>query len=162
MSETENYLKQMVEFRKTMNLPNKKPHYLGAEDFVLREGRQYEVDYSALNRYGVGKMKHCYSNAFDLVSHHPDLNLTYIEGFASTVIPVLHAWVVDKDGLIADVTWEMKDRKKEFYPTGYYGVAFSQKQCWEVMNKSGQYGLLDAWQAGWPLFKKKFKREVDL
>jgi hypothetical protein len=87
-----------------------------------------------------------------------DSSLIYVEGFATCVIPVLHAWVVDQDGVIYDPTWKVGKHKGH----DYYGVPFSLMQCFKIMSKSKHYGLLDAWTAGWPLFKEKFKKEVTL
>lgn len=157
MSETKEYLEQIVKLKKSMVKP-KDFIYLGAEDFVLKEGREFKVNYRKLNKYPMGEVKQCYQNAFNLALAYPEL--IYVEGFASTVIPTMHAWVIDQKGVVYDPTWSMKERKEEYRPTGYYGVPFSLKQCWEVMGQSNHYGVLDAWQAGWPLYKKKFIKEV--
>jgi len=160
MSETKKYLKQVSEMRKRMMNRPKEFVYSGAEEFVLKEGRPFKADLKKLNRFGTGQMKQCYKNAFDLTMENSDL--IYVEGFATTVIPVMHAWVVDQDGVIADPTWKVEERLKDYEPSGYYGVMFSHQQCIDIMFKSGQYGMLDAWTAGWPLFQKKFKSEVKL
>jgi len=160
MSETKEYLKQMSQMRRTMM---KRPGdfvYNGMEDFVLKEGKPFRVNLKKLNRFGTGQMKMCFRNAFELTMKNPDL--IYVEGFATCVIPTLHAWVVDQDGVIADPTWDADEGVKQYRPSGYYGVMFSHKQCLEMMVKTGHYGMLDAWQAGWPLLKTKFKSEVKL
>jgi hypothetical protein len=151
----------MVEMKKTWSVPLPKGwYYSGAEDFVIQNGAQFDVDYEILNKYPMGEEKQCYKNAFELTLFQDDL--IYVEGFACTVIPTMHAWVVDKNGNVYDPTWRLNTREKKYYPIGYYGVMFSLRQCWKVMEKSGQYGMLDAWKADWPLFRQQFIKEVTL
>ncbi len=102
------------------------------EDFVLQHGREF-------NRIGVvprsqrGRMKQCYKNAAHLaLTHH---ELTYVEGYAVSIIPVMHAWCVTKRGTVIDPTWS------DGY--AYYGVPFTRRYLTRCLCRNQVYGILD-------------------
>jgi hypothetical protein len=160
---TEDYLKQMVNFRKNFLKGNPKHkddyYYCGMEDFVLQNGKAYEYQkipkrYSNKRKYS--KFKQCFQNATKLMWDFPEL--TYVEGYASTVIPTLHAWCIDKNGMVVDPTWGRDPVRTEKYPPhGYFGVAFTQREVERMIVLTGFYGMLDQWAAKWPILKNKFE-----
>lgn len=153
---TKDFITAMDKLKKSSFPTPKGFHYHSPEEFVLENGTQYQVDYKTLNRFGVKAPKRCYQNAADYVLDHPGQGLTYVEGYVTTVIPIMHAWVVDKDGVIADVTIKVDGRKEEFYPRDYFGVEIPTVTLMSLLNYTGKYGLLDAWQSEWPLFKQRW------
>jgi hypothetical protein len=63
------------------------------------------------------RMKECYYNAqrFALAFD----GIRYFEGFASAIIPVEHAWIVNDRGEIIETTWPVSG---EYPPLEYYGI----------------------------------------
>lgn len=56
----------------------------------------------------------CFQNAFDLAMR---TELTYVEGYATGVIPTHHAWCVDFNGNVVDPTWRTLG-------CSYFGIPF--------------------------------------
>lgn len=92
--------------------------------------------------YPKGTIKECFRNAYLLAVEH---NLIYYEGYAMGVIPVLHAWCLDKDFHVIDTTWETG--------TEYFGVFFSIKYVSKVLLERKSYGVIDNWEMKWPLLR---------
>ena len=123
--------------------------YSSVEEFVLKHGKFYtpkELPKNVLE----GKVKDCYMNAWHLATERKDL--TYVEGYAASVIPVMHAWCVDKQGNVIDPTWG----------TGkaYYGVPFTTDYIMKTAMRRKYFGILDNYQEGYPLLKERPKEGV--
>jgi hypothetical protein len=98
-------------------------HYWGVEDFLLQHGKQY-APRPKPKGYKYGRLKDCFRNAGSLALENPE-TLTYVEGYAfGYLFPVHHAWVVDKDDQVIEVTWRTRG-KFGIQPTDYWGVPFS-------------------------------------
>jgi hypothetical protein len=82
------------------------PGSASIEKYVIEHGREYRYTPGPLPG-GVerGYAKECFGNcAIHVITQ--DTDLTYVEGFASwSMMPVAHAWLVDKDGNVIDPTW---------------------------------------------------------
>lgn len=97
---------------------------ISAESFMLRHGREWPVgtpDAKISRRVKVNPQQ-CFDNAFKLAKDSRG-TLRYVEGYACGVLPIHHAWCVDANGVVADLT---SDR---FWtgPKGhdYFGVVFN-------------------------------------
>jgi len=89
--------------------------FSGMPDLVLQMGREMKPIALPQN-IKLGYPQHCYYNAQALAKRLP--TLIYCEGFAlaeSSLIPVPHAWVMDRQWQAIDPTWE---RSK--YPEAIY------------------------------------------
>jgi len=65
-----------------------------------------------------GQPKHCFYNAYRLAAaSRYQSRYTYVEGYAARLIPVHHAWVIDRDGNVIDPTWNGQG-------TAYFGIPF--------------------------------------
>ena len=69
-----------------------------------------------LGRLHRAKPKRCFDNAFRIALKNASLK--YCEGFACSIIPVEHAWLVDQDGSVIDPTWWRLQPR----PQHYFGV----------------------------------------
>lgn len=142
---------QMLEFLKTcaevgkrcfeknmlaFNYKGPKFYYYSAEDFVLQHGEWF--DKLPSKPHWRGPLKQCFSNAAYFTRKNKGFH--YVEGFALSIIPVHHAWVVDDDKRIYEVTWENPGK-------AYIGVEFDQKDR----------GILSDWENDYPLFQQPFK-----
>jgi hypothetical protein len=89
--------------------------YRNVYDFVLREGRFFEPQ-PRPNSITLRHIGECFRNAFLTMAR---TGLEYAEGYAvvGSKIPILHAWNVDAEGSVVDMTWE---------PVGsiYFGIVF--------------------------------------
>lgn len=105
--------------------------------FLLNHGEAFTYQSKPV-RYRWGQMKQCFRNAAVLAITYPEL--TYVEGYASSVIPMPHAWVIDANGLVIDNTWRTLHTEKP----DYFGVRFATAYLRRRLLGQGVYGLLDA------------------
>jgi hypothetical protein len=125
--------------------------FISIEELVLAHGKYYTPQELPKN-FPRMPAKNCYQNAQKLVeeqyrtNYHDDkgYTLTYVEGYAISVIPLLHAWVIDDKGNVIDPTWE--DTSGE-----YFGIAIPMDYVYHMNLMRESYGVLDAWDIGFPL-----------
>lgn len=147
MNEIEKYLKSMVDEQKIL-MPKINPihGYRSLFDFVLRHGLSFTPS-PRPKSIPLGAIKSCFQNAANLAMDH---DLIYCEGYAAHLIPLSHAWCVDKHGKVIDNTW------RTLAPE-YFGIPFRTEYLRRSLLKNGCYGLIDAWWKGFPLLKDKPK-----
>lgn len=137
--------------------------YRGAADFILREGEAMQARplSMALQRGPVGL---CFANAI-LTSART--GLPYVEGFvwhprivnsgrveltpAGEPVPIHHAWNLDRDGFVQDVT--IPDHIVPAAERQYRGVRFAartaHKATWDL-----DASVLAAEKHGWPVLRR--------
>lgn len=116
--------------------------YESFHDLVVVEGKSFQPpieDDPSIK----GEMQQCFHNAWQAAMDDPDL--TYVEGFASGIIPVHHAWVT-RDGKHAiEVTWESGN--------GYYGIPMKTDWVTARLMRRGYTGVfgdfMDKEAQGW-------------
>lgn len=123
--------------------------YMGPVDMLLREGKEFQTGPNTFLGYGLTKQ--CYRNALELAILKPDL-YTYVEGYAINLLPVLHAWCIDKDGVVVEPTpnWE-----KGY---SYFGIPFQTSYAKKMILHMGT-GCVDSWEVGYPLCSGAHKPE---
>lgn len=121
------------------------------DGFVLKYGRGFKWRRS-LGAYDFlrGEIRQCYLNAANAAISHPEL--TYCEGYASSLIPVNHAWCLDPQGRVLELTWEEPGSE-------YYGIPFKTEFLRRQLLTQKYYGLIDAWQSNWPLLRGKYPKK---
>jgi hypothetical protein len=125
----------------------------GLDDFLLRYGQVWTGPPARPRGVRKGVPRHCFSNAVVLASRDPD-RFVYCEGKACGIIPVHHAWVVDRHThRIVDNTWTKQPG------TVYLGVPLTIETVWEVIAGQHSASVLDAWEKGWPLLTGKIAPE---
>ena len=146
MSEMIRFLESEAEFIQMMG------RKCSVAGFVLKHGRAFEPRKLPKNlRLHKGRIKGCFRNA--AIAALRDPSLTYVEGYAASIIPVLHAWCVDPDGGLLEVTWGKPGDE-------YYGIPFQTRFLRRSLLEAGYYGLIDQWKNNWPLLRGKYpKRE---
>lgn len=107
--------------------------------FILEHGRLFDVDARTFKGRRM-TIKECFSNSTKMVWRDP--NLTYVEGFVTSIIPIHHAWVMRPDGGIIDPTLRVKGRAGPL-PQDYVGVPFSTKFLNLYLRTVRTYGILD-------------------
>ena len=90
-----------------------------------------------------GKIQQCYMNTFHLAEGS---KFIYCEGMAMGIIPTMHGWCVDADGLVYDPTW--KDDC-----LAYFGVRLRLDYVMKTIFKKQTYGVLDNWESNWPILR---------
>lgn len=117
---------------------NRKPapglHYVCVEDFVRNRGQAFSLD-GAICRSG--EQGRCFWNARRAARRN---NWQYVEGYAVSVIPMLHAWCIDQRGRVREVTWDQLGAE-------YFGVVIPLDQC--PIDAS----YLDDWKRGYPALR---------
>lgn len=143
------FLKQCVRVLRQEKRWRKPPaglFYFGPMDFILAHGRHWTPASFPVGRYPLGFEKECYRNAANLAFDH--VELTYVEGYATSMLPVEHAWCIDDQGRVVDNTWTDGRAGVE-----YFGVAFNTKFLREHVYHRERYGLIEGYGRGFPLLK---------
>lgn len=119
--------------------------YRGVADLVLDAGVPMRVRRDPHGRRGERNL--CFKNSLVRALEDPD-RYVYCEGFAAgRVIPLLHAWVFDRDlGLAFETTWEEPG-------SAYLGIGFDTVWADAQTTARGYHGLLDDWTRRWPLLR---------
>lgn len=151
MSQIIQFLEMMQQSRRLFLEQNRpiKPRegyrFQSIDELLLKHGRSFKPKAKPKGVHW-GRAKECYCNAATLATGS-GLGLTYCEGYAAGIIPVLHAWCVNDQGEVVDNTWRTKG-------TEYFGVPFKTSYLIGALILRGYYGLLDNWEQGWPLLKE--------
>lgn len=104
------------------------------EALVLAHGRAWTPQRRPA-AYRKRAFRQCFRNAFELAQDHPEL--TYVEGYADAgIIPVEHAWCVDRVGRVVDPTW----RAAKTAESAYFGVALATRWVTARIVRTGVYG----------------------
>jgi len=143
-STVQEFLGQLAVMKQNIRLPEEFL-YLGIEDFLLKEGYHMGDRSPRSDKIRRGKMKECFRNAYLLALSRP--YMTYCEGYAvgNGLMPVMHAWCIDENGQVVDVTW--KDGKD------YFGVPFKISYVSRIIRAKNSYGIIDNWEQRWPLLR---------
>jgi hypothetical protein len=142
------YLEQSIEMRKLMPnglQPPKGFEFTCIEELVFKHGCRFKPQ-PLPRKYKKLPYKQCFQNAVNLMLESGK-RLIYCEGYGTSVIPVLHAWCVDKKGNVIDPTWDYKDSVE------YFGIPFDPDFVMKSMFKSKYYGILDNWHDDYPLLR---------
>jgi len=135
------YLKAWIKLSKKSGHKNI-GNYSCFEEFVYKNGLSFKLN-SPPKNLKRGAMKECYRNALMLMLDNP--SYFYVEGYAISIIPAMHAWCIDKNKHVIDPTWS--DGKE------YFGVIFKRSYVQEQVIKTKRIGLIDNWQEEWPLLR---------
>jgi hypothetical protein len=141
MNNIEKYLKISIKFAKKCNR-SKIGSYTCIEEFVYRNGQLFTNIIFPENLI-IGKMKECYKNAALLCMENK--NYFYVEGYACGIIPVMHAWCIDKDKNVIDPTWNDGGE--------YFGIIIKKRFLMDSLVKKRVFGLIDDWSNGWELLR---------
>lgn len=119
--------------------------------FVLKHGRAYKPLPKLPMEFRVhrGIIKECFRNAS--MAALQDRCLTYVEGYASSIIPVAHAWCVTARGQAVELTWDKPGDE-------YYGVPFQTEFLRKQLLENKYYGLIDNWHMNWPLLRGMYPK----
>jgi hypothetical protein len=88
--------------------------------------------------------KACFENATAMATMHKEYR--YAEGYSFSLIPTLHAWLVDPDGNAVDPTWREPG-------AAYLGIIFPVEEVRANWQETGVFCMIDDWHNDWPLLK---------
>lgn len=94
----------------------------------------------------------CFDNAFDRAwktqrRRNTNDRFRYVEGWALTVIPVHHAWCIDGQDRVVELTWRHPG-------LAYFGAVFTIEEVQARRHVGREVSLLDDWERDYPLLKK--------
>ena len=124
--------------------------YFSPADIVLDRGCEMRI--AKKMPLKMGEMGNCYMNAQKIaISEWGEL--LYAEGWATyggkSNLPVLHAWLVNKQGHVLDPTWGPKIKGR-----AYYGVIIDTRYMMTRQLQTKRYGpIIDDWEYGHKLLK---------
>lgn len=130
-------VKRELERRRDAWTPKPDYIYRGGGDYMLRHGRPYRGQ-ALPDGYERMEENQCFWNALQMARDNP--NLRYVEGVYSTsnAHPTPHAWVIDPDDKVIEVTHVTRDLERYHDHRGmflmppehwiYHGVVFP----WEL------------------------------
>lgn len=133
-------------------------NYCCLEEFILKNGRRFEMISSLPPDIKQGKAGNCFENAYWVALENKH-KYYYCEGYVMAnrnTLPVFHSWVVNRQREVIDPTC----------PFGryYYGIAFRLSYvCQWLLKNNGHKSIIDNWMQGWPLLKDskaEFKRHT--
>lgn len=103
--EINNNTRQYLELMQMM-LEQTHPGVESWYSFILKHGQEFPFTGNPSDfDLPKGEMKECYANAGRIAIM--DDRFIYVEGFATSMIPTGHAWLLDTlSGLILDTTWD--------------------------------------------------------
>lgn len=146
MTIIEEYLKALSKFNQGKNWP-----YQNLYDFLIKEGQQFtKIHDFRETGYERGEAKNCYGNSYQIAVM--DNNINYCEGIAvahNVPLPMAHAWNYIPGLGVVDSTWKNG--------VEYFGVVIPKWYLTQLVLNSSRYGVLDAWDLGWPLLSGKHK-----
>jgi hypothetical protein len=140
INECKQYLEQVENLRQSHG---KHPDYVTPYQYILNHGREYgpRVFPKGIKK---GTPRLCYMNAFDLASRNHKFK--YVEGVATNVIPVDHAWCVNEAGEVVDPTWDKTMLSGKERNADYFGVEIPIPKLYEIMMLTRTYGVFAAWE----------------
>ena len=138
ISTTRDFLETCVEGLKRCHVQHSGINgYFCLMDFVLQHGR-YWMPGSVCWAKGASA---CYVHAAKAAIRNREY--TYVEGYAvGAFIPVQHAWLVDKHGLVIETTWSQVG-------SGYFGVPFRTDYIRKQVKATGVYSMIDQAESDW-------------
>jgi len=167
-----NYINTLVECREKGNIYKPKGYYYASFDHLLAEAGKYykpkeftqeEKEYvnECIDMLGfVPAKKQCFYNAQMMMLSDIENKLEYCEGYAISIIPLLHAWVTINDKVI-DLTWTHHNGKYVFGKFGqdraYMGLNIPKSDIKRTLfKKEKAISFIDNWEDRFPLLKTKY------
>jgi hypothetical protein len=108
---------------------------LSIESVTLKHGKEFPSPAVARPKHlKKGRDKECFKNAYHVCVENAGFK--YVEGFATSIIPVHHAWVLDKDDNVVETTWQEAGEE-------YFGIVIPIPWVNKVIVETGVYGALN-------------------
>jgi hypothetical protein len=125
--------------------------YFCLEDFVLKNGLQFNKIIAFPPDLKRGRVGSCHKNAYNIAQNNPN-KYFYCEGYAtSNNFAFLHSWVVNKELEVIDPTWKNG--------IDYYGIIFRFSYVADSMAKVGKFiSIIDNWKDNYSLLKMSKKQ----
>lgn len=148
----EQQLEGIAKVYRDMNLDSPRK-FLSMEEFVLSYGKIYKPRHRT-EQVPVSTVHECFRNSIELLYTSNDY--TYVEGYMFChVIPIYHAWCIDKSGNIIDPTIEKPQSNWV-----YMGVAFKTDFVLKTITERGIYGIIDNPEQKFPLLRGLHEKSI--
>jgi len=130
--------------------------YTTPEAYVLAKGQLWHRQgWTLPDRVKLMTPKHCFDNAYRLATRRKGLR--YVEGYyATSILPLPHAWCVDADGRVIDPTWRRLDQPPyDADVPSYFGVVFPLEVVQAARTGSDNCSVLQDWEHGYPVLRRE-------
>lgn len=112
--------------------------------FVFTPPASPEENRDRLDFYGVvpGPAKSCFETAGRAALERPDV-FFYVEGWAAGLVPIHHAWLVTRDGVVVDPVWAgvSEEDPNPLPGEAYVGVPFHASSLRRRLLRTEVWGL---------------------
>ena len=147
MSALKNFLKAELKMMRKVRCAKAINGWYTTGQFVLKNGKQWQNGHALPKDVEPMKEKQCFMNAAKMATESE--RFIYCEGYALSIIPVMHAWCLDKDGNVIDPTWASLPFEKG---REYFGIAIKTSYVIHYFLETERCGsLIDAWQTDWKM-----------
>lgn len=133
LEEIQQYLRQYMAMRAHTQPARPGWRYQSHEEFVLDQGQAF-TPAPLPDDIARAEPGQCYANAQRLVMRRNDLR--YVEGIATSVIQMWHAWCITADGQVVDPTWDNPENRC------YFGVVFDNAEAYAASVETGIFGVI--------------------
>ena len=136
----------LVTFREARETSKRPPifAYSCLEDWLLKHGTFFTPKNLPSTVRPMG-LQQCYENAWRVAQRTKAYH--YVEGFAIGMIPVLHAWLIDRDGNVIDPTWASRTAG---IGSAYMGVELNLEEV-RRSRRAGCYCLTMDYKRDYPV-----------
>ena len=155
MSEVLEYVNNLRRFQVLNGIKRRRRYaYESVEELLLEHGQEWTPARNQDDGLPLVKTwpKQCFDNAYRMARASRG-RLQYAEGYAVSIIPVEHAWLINEAGEVIDPTWH---RHGNGIGREYFGVTIPLERVKEIRSLGRVATALFCWEYAHPLLRERW------